>query len=142
MAWVAAVLMLFAATVLREQPARFSSAALVAGIVTAFALVTMNPAAVAARSNLNRAAAGVREADVAFLTGLGGDAVPVILERIDELPLPVRCALGGALLSRWTAEAESARADRDWRTWNAGRATARAEVERARAQLEATASSC
>jgi hypothetical protein len=142
MAWVAAVLMLFGATVLRERPTRFSSAALVAGVVTAFALVLMNPAHMAARSNLDRAAAGVREADVAFLTGLGGDAVPVILERIDELPLQTRCALGSALLSRWTAAADGARVDRDWRTWNAGQAAARAAVESSRARLEAAASNC
>jgi hypothetical protein len=142
MAWVAAVLVLFAATVLRERPARFSSAALVAGIVTAFVMVIMNPAHMAARSNLDRAVAGVREADVGFLTGLGGDAVPAILERIDELPPQARCALGTDLLARWTPGAEGAQVDRDWRTWNAGRAAARAAVESSRARLEATASSC
>jgi hypothetical protein len=142
MAWVAAVLVLFAATVLRERPARFSSAALIVGIVTAFVLVLMNPAHMAARSNLDRAVAGVREADVAFLTALGGDAVPVILERIDDLPAQAQCALGDALLSRWTAGAEGARVDRDWRTWNAGRAAARAAVETSRARLEVIASGC
>ncbi|MGE0159019.1 MAG: DUF4153 domain-containing protein [Gemmatimonadales bacterium] len=142
MAWVAAVLILFAATVLRDRPARFSSAALVAGIVTAFALVLMNPAQMAARSNLDRAARGVREADVAFLTGLGGDAVPAILERIDELPAPARCALGRDLLSRWTTGADDPPVDRDWRTWNAGRAAARAAVEASRPRLQAAASGC
>src|SRR5690606_3192334 len=142
MAWVAAVLVLFGMTVLRDRPARFSTSALIAGIVTAFVFVLMNPAQMAARSNLDRAAAGVREADVAYLVELGADAVPLILARMDELPPGARCALGDALLSRWTADAEDALADRDWRTWNAGRAAARTAVEASRTRLEAAASSC
>lgn len=142
MAWVASVLVLFGMTVLRDRPARFSSAALIAGIATAFALVIMNPAHMAARSNLDRAVAGVREADVAFLTGLGGDAVPVILERIDELPALAQCALGDALLARWTPGAEEAADDGNWRTWNAGRAAARAALGFSRVRLEAAAASC
>jgi hypothetical protein len=142
MAWVAAVLVMFALTVLRERHGGFSSSALIAGIVTAFALVLLNPAQMAARSNLDRADAGVREADVDFLIGLGGDAVPTIVERLDELPQATRCALGKALSSRWSSQADGTSVGRDWRTWNAGRAAARSAVQAAEARLAAAASSC
>jgi hypothetical protein len=138
MIWVAAVLVLFAVTVLRERPGLFSSGAVVTGIVTAFSLVIVNPGAMAARSNLERAVAGVREADVGFLAGLGGDAVPVILERIDELPLDARCELGGRLLTRWADDdTDAARKNRDWRTWNAARAAAHEAVRASGAGLAA-----
>lgn len=142
MAWVAAVLVLFAVTVLRERPGRFSSGAVIAGIITAFALVMGNPGEVATRSNLDRAAAGVREADAAYLARLGADAVPTLLERIDELPAEARCELGRTLLSRWADEPERARDDRDWRTWNAARAAARRAVRASEAHLAAAASDC
>jgi hypothetical protein len=138
MAWAAAVLVLFAMTVLRERRTGFSSAAVIAGIVAAFALVALNPAQMAARSNLDRAVAGGREADVDFLLGLGGDAVPTIIERMDDLPPQARCALARDLLARWSDQPEDVSVDRAWRTWNAGRAAARAAVRGSQTRLAAT----
>jgi len=137
--WVAVVLVLFAATMLREQPRRFSSGAMLAGIVTAFSLVAFNPDLVAARSNLDRAAAGARAADVDFLARLGGDAVPLIVQRIGELPTADRCVLGQKLVEKWTGEVEERRAS-DWRTWNAAGAEARRVV--LASQSELTSGSC
>lgn len=142
MAWVAAVLVLFAATVLRDRPGRFASGAAVAGIVTVFALVLVNPARVSAASNLDRAAAGVRAADVAYLTGLGADAVPTILGRIETLPPDARCKLSRALLSRWSSEQDRGDEGRDWRVWNAARAAARRAVQASETRLETIASGC
>lgn len=142
MAWVAVVLVLFAATVLRDRPRPFSSGAVIAGILTAFALVIVNPAQVAARSNLDRAATGVREADPDFLARLGADAVPTLLERIHELPPEARCVLAGHLASRWIEERDGTRADRDWRTWNAARAAAHHAVRASEADLGRMASGC
>jgi hypothetical protein len=110
----------------------------IAGIVTAFTLVIVNPGAAAAGSILERAAAGVREADVAYLARLEGDAVPIIVERLDELPPDARCELGRTLLSRWADDdSDRARADRDWRSWSAGRAAARRAVQASEAELAA-----
>jgi hypothetical protein len=143
MTWVAAVLVLFAATVLRERPGPFSSGAVIAGIVIAFALVVVNPGAAAARSVLERAAAGVREADVAYLSRLQGDAVPIIVERLDELPPAARCDLGRTLLSRWADDdSDGGPEERDWRSWNAGAAAARRAVQAAEAELTAAAAGC
>lgn len=142
MAWVAAVLVLFAGTVLRERRLPFSSGAVIAGIVTAFALVIIDPGEVAARSNLDRAAAGVREPDVAYLSRLGADAVPTIVERFAELPPEAGCALGQSLLSRWLDEGGRPADDSDWRTWNAAEAKARRAVQASQQELAAATAGC
>lgn len=143
MAWVAAVLVLFSLTVLRERPDRFSSGALLGGIVAAFTLLILDPGELAARSILDRAVAGEREADVAYLSRLGADAVPTIVARMDELPPAARCELATALQSRWGDESDLARRDRDWRVWNAARAGAQRAYRGSAADLaRATATGC
>jgi hypothetical protein len=145
MAWVAAVLMWFAATVLRDRPRPFASGAVIAGIVAAFALLAIDPADVAARSNLDRAAAGVREADVDFLSRLSADAVPTIVGRIDELPVGTRCEIASRMLNRWgddPAGTQQAEGEHDWRSWNAARMAARRAVRDASPRLEAAAAGC
>ena len=139
MAWVAAVLVLFSGTVLRERPGRFSSGALIAGIVAAFSLVLLDPGEIAARSILDRAAAGERAADVAYLARLGADAVPTILARMDELPPAARCELWATLQSRWGDQSDLARRNRDWRTWKLAGAAARRAL---RASATAVPASC
>ncbi|MEN8374896.1 MAG: DUF4173 domain-containing protein [Gemmatimonadota bacterium] len=142
MAWVAAVLVLFAVTVLRDRPGRFSSAAVLAGIAAVFVLALINPGAMAARSNLDRAMAGAREADVAFLSHLSADAVPAILQRVDELPPAAQCELGRSLLDRWGDAPYGGHDDRDWRGWNAARSAARRAVQVSEARLTAAAHDC
>ena len=149
MAWVAAVLLLFAATVLRERPLRFASGSVLAGMVAAFALVALNPAGLAARSNLDRAAEGVQEADVAYLTRLGADAVPTLITRLDELPAEGRCRVAEHLLHGWADGEGAGERGRpvdeeldDWRTWNAAQAAARDAVNDNVNELRALAGGC
>lgn len=144
MVWLAVVLPLFAATVLRERPRRFASGAVVAGIAAVFALVLLDPGALAARSNLDRAAEGVRAADVDFLMRLGADAVPTLVDRLNELPEAARCDAAAWLLERWEAGAGRSEAlglD-DWRSWNAARAAARESVTDNATELRALAGAC
>ncbi len=142
MAWLAVVFVLFAATALRERPSRFSSAAVVAGIVAAFALVAIDPGERAARSNLDRAAEDVRAADVSYLIGLGADAVPVLVSRLDELPAKGRCRVADELLGRWTDSDGSEAEPDDWRSWNAARTAARDAVRDRSSHLRAVAARC
>ncbi len=147
MVWLAAVLLLFAATVLRERPRRFASGALAAGIAVVFGLVLLDPAALAARSNLDRAAEGVREADVEYLLRLGAGAVPTLVDRFDGLGDDARCRAAAGLLERWgesadTSESSEAQAPDDWRAWNAARAAAREAVSEHAAELRAVADRC
>ena len=103
--------------------------------MSGFALVAilhlLNPAAFAARSQLDRAATTVQEGpgvatqlDSRYLASLGSDAVPILVERIEELPEADRGVVAERLLSRWGPDLRW-----DWRTWNLADWRARQVVE-------------
>ena len=121
MGWIAATLMAFGLTVLRGQHARGAFGSLVAGFVTLAILNIANPKALIARYNL--AHQERRPADVAHLVQLGGDAVPVLVARLDRLAPDVRCRLVTELIDRHAAPVG------DWRGWNLARARARRAVK-------------
>lgn len=130
MVWIAATLVVFGLTVLRGRHARGAFGSLVAGLVTLAILNIANPKALIARYNL--AHQERRPADVAHLVQLGGDAVPVLVARLDRLAPDVRCGLVTALIDRHAAPVG------DWRGWNLARARARRAVE----TLEGVAAMC
>lgn len=115
MVWLAATLALYAGTVVRGRPRRFASGALTAGIAAVFALAAVNPDALVARTNLERPSD--RPVDGAYLASLGADAVPAVLDHLDELEADTRCRVARRLLGRWGPEADR---ESDWRTYNAG----------------------
>jgi len=119
MIWLATMLLLFAATALRGRVRPFASGALVACLGTILGLAVLNPDATVARVNLDRVSA--RAVDVEYLARLGPDAAPVLVARLDRLPIEDRCRLADAIRKRW-ADDEG----RDWRTWNAARSAAAA----------------
>jgi hypothetical protein len=122
MVWLAIVFAWFAATALRGQGRRFAIGAVCAGFATLLGLNLLNPDAFIARANLERTASS-RPVDLGYLFSLSGDAVPML---IDALPtLPARGAPAAQILSRWTPPER-----RDWRTFNWGRDTAWAAVNR------------
>jgi hypothetical protein len=110
----------FAWTVLRGRRRRFTWGGVLLGFAVLAGLHVLNPDALAARVNMDRAAHGHRF-DSRYASGaLSADAVPVILDRMSGLPLSYRCEVADGLLDRWTT-AEI----RDWRSWNWSRARAR-----------------
>jgi hypothetical protein len=118
--WLALLVVWFGVTVLRGKGKPFAFGALVSGFVLIGLLHLSNPTAFAARSHLDRAEiaeeqqadAGSR-LDVDYLTRLGSDATPILIERIDELRGTAQSELASALLSRWGPDRDS-----DWRNWN------------------------
>jgi len=72
----------------------------------------LNPHALIARVNLDRAVAG-KEYDGNYLRTLSADAVPVILARLEQLPQTERCSAMRMLDERWSGERPGG-----WRTWN------------------------
>jgi hypothetical protein len=92
------------------------------GLACFLLLQILNPHALIARVNLDRVAAGA-EYDGEYLVSLGGDAVPILLARLNELPEEERCSLSAALKERWSGEKTGG-----WRSWNLGDARARALV--------------
>jgi hypothetical protein len=110
--WLTLVLGWLVATVLRGRRERFALGAILAGVACIGGLHALNPHALIARVNLDRAASG-KEYDGSYLRTLSADAVPVIITRLELLPPPERCNATRMLEERWS----SARAG-GWRTWN------------------------
>jgi hypothetical protein len=123
MAWLGIVLAWFAATVLRGRRERFTVGAVASGFLALLVLNIMNPDALVARVNIDRARAGY-EFDALYATFLSADAVPPLVEALPDLEEEDRCLAAKRILERWSPPEE-----RDWRTWNHGRWTAWRVVE-------------
>jgi hypothetical protein len=117
--WLTAVLGWLVITVLRGRRERFAFGAIVAGLISIAALHVLNPHALIARVNLDRAANGA-EYDGAYLTSLSADAVPTILSRLEQLPMAEQCRASRYLLKRWSGQRPGG-----WRTWNLSDSRAR-----------------
>lgn len=128
MVWTVVLLLWFCATVLRQRRDWFAMGAFVSGLATIALLNAINPDALIARANIGRP-----RFDVRYHTRLSGDAVPELIRGLDQLAPGDRASVAAALLKRWT------RADRDWRSWNLGRAEAEAAVAGRLAELNAVA---
>jgi hypothetical protein len=121
LAWIGAMLIWFAATVLRARRDSFAFGALTTGLATIALLFVINPDAIIARTNVTRMAsadAPVRF-DVAYATSLSADAVPVLIDALPALPPDVQCPLARRMLRRWPPDRE--RSIRNW-NWSAARA--------------------
>ena len=129
MAWLALVFAWFAATVLRGWRAPFAFGGIVSAWLVLAALDVMNPEALIARTNLRRLERGERF-DVNYVTQLGADATPQLIDAVAMVPEGDRCALVKDLLQRGHAE-------HDWRAWNLARARARGALARHMSELEA-----
>ena len=128
MLWLAGVFVWFAATVLRGRRERFVFGALVAALAAVGLLHAVNPDALIARVNTDRAIEG-RRFDARYVTSLSADAVPRLVQALPALPPPDRCAVARALLAR------HARDTMDWRTWNWSRSRASHVMEENQARL-------
>ena len=114
MVWVALVLAWLAATVLRGRRQHFMVGAVAAAVLCLFLLNVMNPHAVIARVNAERAAEG-HAYDAAYAAQLSADAVPALLAVLPRLPSEQRCTIIAGLRERWIPQRAGG-----WRTWNYG----------------------
>jgi hypothetical protein len=110
--WLTTVLIWLVLTVLRGQREHFALGTIVAGLVCIAGLHIVNPHALIARVNIDRAAAG-KEYDGSYLRTLSADAVPVIVARLEQLPGAERCSAARMLEERWGGPRRGG-----WRTWN------------------------
>jgi hypothetical protein len=110
--WLTVVLVWLVLTVLRERRERFALGSIMAGLMCIAGLYVVNPHAVIARVNLDRAVAGAQY-DGRYLYALSADAVPVIVDRLELLPDIERCDAVRLLKERWSGERRGG-----WRTWN------------------------
>lgn len=112
MAWLGVVFAWYVITTLRGRRHRFAAGPVVAGIVAAFTLAVVNPDALIARVNLDRAHQGA-EVDATYLAALSADAAPVLLRRLNEVPASARCDIARKLLKHGKNETVL-----DWRSAN------------------------
>jgi hypothetical protein len=133
MVWLTGVLVWLSFTVLRGRRRGFLFGAVAGGLFCIAALHVMNPHALIARVNLDRAAHGAQY-DGRYLTTLSADAVPTLIARLPALPAAERCRVAALLMERWSDEREGG-----WRTWNLGDARARSLVNTLSAPAECVA---
>jgi hypothetical protein len=98
-------------TVLGRRPLRFAGGALLAWAAWLAMLHIVNPPAIVARVNLDRAAEG-KTFDVNYALELGADAVPTLMNGLDRLSLVDRDQLAQLLAVRWQHNEPSG-----WRRW-------------------------
>jgi hypothetical protein len=99
-------------------------------VVALIALNVLSPDTMIARTNTARAAEG-KEFDVQHAAMLGPDAVPDLIDALDQLSDADACTIANALMERWRDE------DLDPRGWNYARAEAIETVRDNEARLEA-----
>jgi len=134
--WLAALLALLGATVLRRRPAHFGGALVASVLVAVVVLDVANPDAIIARREVHRSRE-YKIVDYGYLRTLSDDATPILVAALPELARPAQGAAPttgpvgpvgprstGALSIRRLLDLH-ARCDADWRTWNRSRARAR-----------------
>jgi hypothetical protein len=138
MLWVAVLLALFAATVLRGRARGFAWRGLLTGAACLLGLNVLNPEALIVRTNVRRGSEAHR-LDVAYLTRLSADAVPALKASLPRLSAHEQCVVRGALVRKLGPAGPAD--DRGWRSWSVARARARA-VTRALGGRAAAAAAC
>jgi hypothetical protein len=123
MAWMGAVLIWYALTVLAGRRPRFAFGAVAAGYLSLLVLLALNPDDLIVRTNIARASEGKR-IDARYLSTLSDDAVPALLEGLDRLDAPGQTIVAKDLLRR-----KHRLEQLDWRSWNLSRAAALRALE-------------
>jgi hypothetical protein len=141
MLWQAFNLVSFAFTVLHGNVRGFVSGLVISGVASLLLLGLVNPAAIVARINLERAVENSRPLDVAYLAQLGADAVPPVLASFSALPAKQQCEAARYLLLAYPIARDAAFAgeSRHWRHWNAAQAKAERIVRERADELSAVA---
>ena len=118
MLWLAVVFVWAAATVLRGRRDLFAVGALVSGFAAILAINVINPDALIARTNLDRA-----RLDLPYVMNLSDDATPELVKALPTLDPRQRAELNAELAAR-------RRESSDWRTWNWSRYRAQQELRK------------
>lgn len=120
---LAMVVLWLGATVFSGRRDRFAFGALGIAFLLVGSLQIINPAGLVTAHNLDHMEelGGV---DVHYLTAMGSDAVPHLIERLPELTPEDRCLVTRRLTDQWSAGTTS-----DWRAFNAADQAARRAVQ-------------
>jgi hypothetical protein len=113
MIWLALIFIWFTLTVLRGAREQFAWGALWSVFVILGVVHVLNPDAYIARTNIRLMNEG-RSFDAYYNANLSDDAVPVLLENLDEMSYQQRCTVEYKLRDRL----RSAENEKDFRSWN------------------------
>lgn len=130
MAWLAVVFVWFALTVLRGRRERFAFGAMLAGFALVAGLQVLNPDALIARTNLQRATEG-RRFDARYLGSLSSDAVPELAAHLPQLNPQDSRTIAAQILKQWPPGKSAG-----LRSWSWSRAKAVEVVENHQSLLE------
>lgn len=115
--WLAVVVVVTGCAFVREQAANWlPTAALLLAAACAWAMNVVNPDALVADVNISRAPTSTSRFDDTYLGNLSADAIPTIVERIDEIPAAAQAALREVLCAHDF--------DDGWLSFNWSRSTA------------------
>ncbi len=139
-AWLAVGVTFAAATIALGRTRRLPHALVLSAVAVALGVNLLGPQAYVTAENVRRAlhpelvaAGGESGLDAAYLSTLGDDAVPVLIEALPSLPPAEAAEVRRGLRSRLRE------IDRDgepsWQSWNLARERARALLGQARGQL-------
>jgi hypothetical protein len=131
LAWLALMLVWFAATALRGRRAPFAFGALVAGFGWIAVMILANPDGRIVQTNVAREGSGPAF-DADYITQLSADAVPALISSLSELSPGAQCRVSRTLLDRWGENPTG-----DWRNWSWAAWRAREIVSEERVTLEA-----
>ncbi len=135
MAWLALLAVWLASTVVVGRRRRFAVGALASGAAVLLSLHALDPHALIARVNLERAVSGERY-DVVYNASLSADAAPVLIAALDRLNAADRCIMSQRLIRRLLDAPET-----DWRSWSYGRWRAQRAAHEAEERLRMYAES-
>lgn len=128
--WLGVVFAWFGATALIGRRERFLAVTIVTAVATFIALNVLSPDTMIAETNTARAAEG-KEFDAQHAALLGPDAVPELIDSLDQLSPADACIVADSLLDRWRGRTQ------DPRGWNYARAEAIEAVRDNESRLEA-----
>ena len=144
MVWLLGSLCWFVYLLLRETTTGLALGISSGGIAAVLVLAVLNPAALVAGVNLQRAESAGTRVDAAYLVALGADAVPTILRNLDRISVADYCTVGAGLLQRWEPQRDTYESERQahWRSWNSSHARAMHGVQEHSERLQEMISYC
>jgi hypothetical protein len=131
MIWLALIFIWFTLTVLRGAREQFAWGALWSAFVILGVIHALNPDAYIARTNIRLMNEG-RSFDASYNSNLSNDAVPVLLENLDEMSFEQRCRVN----NRYFYRLEELEKETDIRSFNFSRQAARQAIERNRFNMK------
>lgn len=123
MIWLALIFIWFGLTVLRGMREQFAWGALWSALLILGAVHVLSPDAFIVKTNIKLMQQG-RTFDAYYNANLSDDAVPILLENLNEMNFEQQCTTKHSILSRFN----KSETERDFRSWNWSRFSARSYV--------------